>query len=215
LRCLPMISTRYSELPSGWHMPHATTISYSTNGESLPLYLQVFKHNHSHHDIDESARVKESGSLYAKLRKSVEREPNETMNQIMLYAEELAKEQRWYHCKSAQREMAIEKRIHTVSILLFTVTFIAVLCHFLLHSPWLVVVATVLPASAASLHGFLAHEETERFAARYSGMAFQLDAWLNDQDGLTEERLEKLIRLLTSEVTDWHGLLQHQSLHIG
>lgn len=215
LRCLPMIATRYSELPSGWHMPHTTTISHSNNGEPLPSYLQVFNHAHGHHDIAEGERTKERSSFYAKLHESEKNDSSETLKQTMIYAEELAKNQRRYHCMSAQREMAIERRIHVISMSLFFSTALAVLCHFLWHSPWLTVVATVLPACAASLHGFLAHEETERFAARYSGMAFQLDAWLNDQDSPTNDRLEKLISMLMSEVTDWHGLLQHKSLHIG
>lgn len=215
LRCLPMISAHSPEFPSGWYMPHCRTISPSVNAEPIPSYLQVLHHAHNSHENDEVERENERRNLYAKLRASVEKGSGEALKQTMIYAEELAKDQRWYHCRSAQREMAIEKAIHVISMSFFLGTVVAVLCHFFWHSSWLIVFATVLPACAASLHGFLAHEETERLAARYSGMAFQLDAWLNDQASSTEERLEKLIELLMSEVSDWQGLLQHQSLHIG
>ena len=99
----------------------------------------------------------------------------------MAYAELLAGQQLRYHCLRAQQEQAIVHRVHMLSMAAFALTIVAVLAHFGWHASLLTVVTTGLPAFAASLHGFVAQEESERLATSFGAMANRLQGWLDQR----------------------------------
>jgi hypothetical protein len=121
--------------------------------------------------------------------------------------------------------------VHTLSMVAFGLTIVAVLAHFWWHAALLTIICTGVPALAASLHGFVAQEESERLASSYTAMAIRLQDWLDDKgrvDGsapsddvdetiaAAQARLEGLVELLLSEVQDWHRLFGDKGMyHLG
>jgi hypothetical protein len=127
-----------------------------------------------------------------------------------------------YHCLRAQQEQTIVHRVHQLSIGAFGLTIVAVLAHFWWHAALLTIIGTGVPAFAASLHGFVAQEESERLTASYGAMACRLHAWIerDNADGAElasiQTRLDELVELMMSEVQDWHRLFGEKGLyHLG
>jgi hypothetical protein len=160
--------------------------------------------------------------LYQRLRGHAQHEPLRYAAQALSYGRTLAGQQLRYHCVRAQQEQTIVHRVHTLSSSAFALTMVAVLVHFWWHSALLTVICTGVPALAASLHGFLAQEESERLAASFSAMAVRLQAWLDGVDAAgadlpaMQRRLGELAELLMGEMQDWHRLFGDKGMyHLG
>ena len=183
----------------------------------------------SHHDKAEDPAIVEQAAeqraerarLYEELHARFVAQPAEYAAQAMAYARLLAGQQLRYHCLRAQQEQAIVHRVHQVSVGAFVMTILAVIVHFWWHSAVLTIICTGVPAFAASLHGFVAQEESERLAASYSAMANRLQGWLDQDDALgdvaqLQERLGELVDLMMAEVQDWHRLFGEKGMyHLG
>jgi hypothetical protein len=159
--------------------------------------------------------------LYGQLRARFDADPATYAADALRYAELIAGQQLRYHCLRAQQEHAIVHRVHRLSMMAFGLTIVAVLAHFWWHAALLTIICTGVPAFAASLHGFVAQEESERLASSYTAMAVRLQAWL-DRDApagaldAAQERLGELVELLLSEVQDWHRLFGDKGMyHLG
>ena len=140
----------------------------------------------------------------------------------LAYARVLAQQQLHYYCLRTQQEQAIVSRSHVISMVAFGFTFVAVLLHFVWHSPLLTIINTGVPALIASLHGFLAQEESERLVASNRQMAIRMHQWLTADVGAspecinTQTQLTGLVELMMSEVQDWHTLFGEKGMyHLG
>ncbi len=162
--------------------------------------------------------------LYGRLRDRFEAAPSDYATHALQYARLVAAGQLRYHCLRAQQEHTIVHRVHTLSMLAFGLTIVAVLAHFWWHAALLTIICTGVPAFAASLHGFVAQEESERLASSYTAMAVRLQGWLDLEPAAapapnleaSQERLAELVELLLSEVQDWHRLFGDKGMyHLG
>jgi hypothetical protein len=161
-------------------------------------------------------------NLYQQLRGHALQQPADYAAQALGYGRTLAGQQLRYHCVRAQQEQTIVHRVHTLSTAAFGLTVVAVLVHFWWHSALLTVICTGVPAFAASLHGFLAPEESERLAASFSAMAVRLQGWLDGTDDIgadlpaMQRRLGELAELMMGEMQDWHRLFGDKGMyHLG
>ena len=182
-----------------------------------------------HHDVtDERAQAHENGQaalrleMLGDLKQLYLAAPQAYMARCLGYARLLGRQQLHYHCLRSQQEQAIVHRVHQLSLLSFGATIVAVITHFWWHSPVLTIICTGVPAFAASLHGFLAQEESERLAASYRLMAHRLHHWLDtaidDSAPLPQlqSHLAALVGLLMADVQDWHRLFDDKGLyHLG
>ena len=121
----------------------------------------------------------ERARLYEELHARFLAQPAHYAAEALAYARLLAGQQLRYHCLRAQQEQTIVHRVHQLSVGAFGMTILAVIVHFWWHSAVLTIICTAVPAFAASLHGFVAQEESERLAASYSAMANRLQGWLD------------------------------------
>jgi hypothetical protein len=160
--------------------------------------------------------------LYEQLHARFQLDPAPYAQRALAYARTLAGQQLRYHCFRAQQEQTIVHRVHKLSIGAFGLTIVAVVAHFWWHAALLTIICTGVPAFAASLHGFVAQEESERLTASYGAMAVRLQGWLDldtaGGDGLPamQERLAELVELMMSEVQDWHRLFGEKGMyHLG
>lgn len=180
------------------------------------------------HENDERAQADEDcrgvlrDSLEAELRQRRQAAPQAYVARSLVYASLLARQQLRYHCLHSQQEQAIVHRVHRLSLLAFGLTIVAVLTHFWWHAPVLTIICTGVPAFAASLHGFLAQEESERLAASYRLMAHRLHDWLETGLGddappqSQQDHLAQLVRLLMADVQDWRQLFDDKTMyHLG
>jgi hypothetical protein len=143
-----------------------------------------------------------------------------SVSSCMNYAVALAKNQRKYFDKASAREKFISERVETISYIFFGVTFIAVILEFFVHTGWIMVITTLLPAAVASLHGAMGSEESGRNNGRYKMMEDGMNAWLNDYENSSEDLVKnkgmhELANLLLSEVDGWHKLMKDLEVHLG
>ena len=168
----------------------------------------------------EAQRLQRAG-LYAQLNARFQADPAGYVANATTYAQLIAGQQLRYHCMRAQQEQTIVHRAHQLSMIAFGVTIVAVVVHFWWHAALLTIIGTGVPAFVASLHGFVAQEESERLASSYTSMAIRLEGWLalGESTGEmqpTQERLGELAELLLSEVQDWHRLFGEKGMyHLG
>ena len=138
----------------------------------------------------------------------------------MNYGIALAKNQYWYFARTCLREKFIGNRVEKLSYVLFTITVVAVIMEFFVHTGWIMVITTLLPAATASLHGAMEAEESERLERRYKVMEDSMKDWLAKYDSCADEviartGMRELVDLLLSEVEGWHKLMKDRSIHIG
>jgi hypothetical protein len=171
----------------------------------------------------ENLDYKSYGSLYADEKKKLHEEMfllNPSISSCMNYAIALAKNQLKYFDLASAKEKFIRERVETISYILFGVTFIAVILHFFIHTGWIVVITTLLPAATASLHGVMGSEESGRNEVRYKVMEEGITSWLSDYEGCTDdvvksEGMHELANLLLSEADGWHKLMKDLEIHLG
>lgn len=223
LRCLPLLAMLREELTPGWL---ARQVHAAPQGEE-PEHLQVLsEHHHGGHDEraagHEQRQQQLRDDLFWELHARFLEAPERYAHDCLGYARMLAQQQQRYHCLRAQQEQAIVHRVHTLSIAGFSLTIAAVLLHAWWDSPILTVVSTGVPAFAAALHGFVAQEESERLAANSQSMARSLHQWIadsaevDDDVGGIQASLSRLVKLMMSEVRDWHRLFDNKAFyHLG
>jgi hypothetical protein len=224
LRCLPITAATH---PDSLHARQAREDAAPAAAAQLS-HVPHLAALHAHHAKPDDAGVAahdealraDRARLYLQLRAHAAVEPARYAARALAYGRVLAGQQLRYHCIRAQQEQAIVHRVHALSMAAFGLTVVAVLVHFWWHSALLTVICTGVPAFAASLHGFLAQEESERLAASFSAMAVRLHDWLERPDGADlaamQERLGELAELLMGEMQDWHRLFGDKGMyHLG
>lgn len=102
----------------------------------------------------------------------------ERVDLIANYLRSVTEDQRDYHHKNHHKFESIEHNLHSISTLLFALTAVAVLLHFVIHSEWLLIFTAGFPAVAAALHGLATTLEVNR---------------ISSQSQLTESRLNECI----------------------
>ncbi len=136
----------------------------------------------------------------------------------------ILRSQQAYHVRVARRSHLIQHRIHRVTTTLFALTALAAVAHLVLHTRWISMITTVLPALAAALHGALAQSEAYRLESASERVAFEIQkaaaeitASLNS--GAAETRVERFkaairdaVGLILQEHQDWYMLVRPHHL---
>lgn len=224
LRCLPITAAAHPDLPHARQARDESQARIAAPASDAPHLAALRGHHSKAADSSVTAnndalRV-ERARLYQRLRAHAEVEPAKYAARALAYGRVLAGQQLRYHCIRAQQEQALVHRVHALSMVAFGLTVVAVLVHFWWHSALLTIICTGVPAFAASLHGFLAQEESERLTASFSAMAGRLQAWLDGEDGADlssmQARLGELAELMMGEMQDWHRLFGDKGMyHLG
>lgn len=226
LRCVPMLAAMRSDslqarqareahdhriADASAQPPHLAALSVH---HGKPADVRSAEHAASQHAI--------RARLYQQLHERCLQQPAHYAAQALAYARTVAGQQLRYHCQRAQQEQAIVHRVHKVSIGAFGLTIVAVVAHFWWHAALLTIISTGVPAFAASLHGFMAQEESERLGASSTAMAIGLQGWLDLEQPAPGElaaiqcRLAELVDLMMAEAQDWHRLFGEKGMyHLG
>ena len=114
-------------------------------------------------------------------------------------------------------------RLQLATLLMFIMTTVAVLLHFVLHADWLLIFTAALPAIAAALHGIKVQLEFERLAASSKQMAavlaeivsaVEFASYSSETDYLQWLRLRSLIAgastLLAGAANRWEDVVRHR-----
>lgn len=226
LRCLPIMAAMRADSLHARQARDGRDGRVDAPASSAPHLVALVAHHGraATADAGEQAAAQRAARahLYEQLHARFLLDPAPYAQRALAYARTLAAQQLRYHCFRAQQEQTVVHRVHMLSIGAFGLTIVAVLAHFWWHAALLTIICTGVPAFAASLHGFVAQEESERLAASYGAMAVRLQAWLDldNADGgalaSMQERLAELVELMMSEVQDWHRLFGEKGMyHLG
>ncbi|MBV8504128.1 MAG: hypothetical protein JO006_20700 [Paucibacter sp.] len=134
--------------------------------------------------------------------------------------------QQHYHERVAHRYHALQHRVHQINAALFVLTALGTAAHLFWHQSWLLLMATVLPALGAALHGALAQSEAYRLemnSRRLGAELLALHAAIGAVDLSASEtarpRLralgQKALDLILAEHHDWHQLVRPHRLPLG
>lgn len=134
--------------------------------------------------------------------------------------------QRDYHARVARRQRALLKRVHGLNARLFAVTAVCAIAHLAVHTLWLSVVTTFLPALGASLHGALAQSEAYRLAVTSERLDGELKASIDrieaamaapgaDAEQGIRTAVRDAIGVILEEHQDWHMLVRPHHLPLG
>ncbi len=225
LRCLPITAAMHADSPQA-RLARGGAEDADAPVSQAPHLAALRGHHRKAADAGVALHGAElraaRAQLYQRLRGHALEHPARYAAQALGYGRTVAGQQLRYHCLRAQQEQTIVHRVHVVSTAAFALTVVAVLVHFWWHSALLTVICTGVPAFAASLHGFLAQEESERLAASFSAMAERLQGWLDGVDDAgadlpaMQQRLGELAELLMGEMQDWHRLFGDKGMyHLG
>jgi hypothetical protein len=134
--------------------------------------------------------------------------------------------QRHYHARVARRQRALLKRVHGLNARLFAITAVCAIAHLVIHTLWLSVVTTFLPALGASLHGALAQSEAYRLAVTSERLDGELKTSIERIEAATaaagadaEQGIRTAVRdaigVILEEHQDWHMLVRPHHLPLG
>jgi hypothetical protein len=145
------------------------------------------------------------------------------------YAEwtiQVLEQQRHYHREVALIQSALERRVHRINSVLFALTAVGAILHLGIHSLWLSLVTTFLPALGASLHGALAQSEAHRLNASSRRLVTELETCIAriraamrppaaaPPDSL-QAGVEAAIAVILEEHQDWNLLVRPHHLPLG
>lgn len=140
----------------------------------------------------------------------------------------LVASQAQYHHRRSHVEETFEHRLHRAGMTCFVLTFVACAAHLVVHSPWLTLVTTFLPALGAALAGIVVQSEAVRLAAASEAAAHRLDEIATGLethlDGMSEvggslpSEAANLIRdaaeLMIGETLGWEDTVAFQPLRL-
>jgi hypothetical protein len=127
-----------------------------------------------------------------------------------------------YHKNKHEKEHKLHHHLHMFSIILFIATLVAVVAHFFVHWPWLLIATAGFPAVAAAIHGILTMSESERIAEQSSEMAEQLKNYQralcelpNDESWATmlatRNLAAQVVTTMVNENQTWKSLISARS----
>jgi hypothetical protein len=148
---------------------------------------------------------------------------------VSSYAEwtvQVLEHQRHYHQGVAIRQRALEHRVHRVNTWLFALTAVGAVLHLAVHSLWLSLVTTFLPALGASLHGALAQSEAHRLDATSKRLVQELETCIGrikaavrapqtEINSALKAAVEAAIAVILDEHQDWNLLVRPHHLPLG
>jgi len=125
-----------------------------------------------------------------------------------------------YHMRNSPRFHRIHGTLHIMGIVLFVLTFFAVLVHFFWHSDVLTLISAVFPALGAAFYGIRTQGEFEQIAKRSDAMSAHLEnlrSELVKADFVPSYRLlgriaENTAEVMSSETLDWRIVFQSKRL---
>lgn len=134
--------------------------------------------------------------------------------------------QRHYHARVARHQRALLRRVHALNARIFAVTAVCALAHLVVHTLWLSVITTFLPALGASLHGALAQSEAYRLAVTSERLDGELKASIErieaaqaapgaDAEQGIRTAVRAAIGVILEEHQDWHMLVRPHHLPLG
>ena len=139
---------------------------------------------------------------------------------------QVLEQQRHYHRGVAVTQNALEHRVHRINTVLFALTAVGAILHLAVHSLWLSLVTTFLPALGASLHGALAQSEAHRLNATSRRLVTELETCIAriraalhpptaDVPGALRASVEAAIAVILDEHQDWNLLVRPHHLPLG
>lgn len=128
-----------------------------------------------------------------------------------------------YHDKVHADQHAAGHVLHTLTVVLFCLTGIAIGGHFFLHADWLLIFTAFFPALAAGVHGLATSLEISRLAEQSGSTASALRE-IADAIRMTERSADRLwgrwlqlrhlaraaAELMSEESGQWQQLVKHQ-----
>ena len=143
--------------------------------------------------------------------------------QIQQYVLSVVKDQMTYHQRVHHEHHSVEHVLHRFSLVLFTLTALAIGAHFWLHAEWLLIFTAFFPALAAGIHGLSTSLEIARLSEQSEATADQLqdlhlaiESVLRGEATLWQKWIHlRHLTLLASEVmsdenSQWQKLVTHQ-----
>ena len=133
-----------------------------------------------------------------------------------------------YHQNKAHELHHLHHNLHTFSGVLFGITFICVLLHFIVHASWLLIGTAFVPALAAAIHGIVTKLELNRIATQARQTRRQLQQLIAAIRELSTEkdtcqwrhwvRLRDLAlqaaSVMSDENSQWQQLIQEQEVEL-
>ncbi|WP_295992701.1 hypothetical protein [Rugamonas sp.] len=149
-----------------WYLPLiAPLVDFSTAATATNWYIRLLDPAHQLEtgtDIDALCSAHEAG--VGELLREAWLSPQFVVAYAQ-WAADLLEGQRQYHARIAERQHALQHRVHAINTCLFGLTALGAASHLLVHSKILTLVTTFFPALGASLHGALAQSEAYRLEA--------------------------------------------------
>ena len=210
-----------------WYLPMlAPLLSHEESGGEANWYLRVF---------DPGQHVRAADELGAICRR-IEPEARELLagawsdaafvTNYAAWTVQVLEQQRHYHRAVAITQSALEHRVHRINTLLFALTAVGAFLHLGIHSLWLSLVTTFLPALGASLHGALAQSEAHRLNATSRRLVTELETCITrirtamsphtaDAPRSLQASVEAAIAVILDEHQDWNLLVRPHHLPLG
>jgi hypothetical protein len=148
---------------------------------------------------------------------------SQNLLQIQKYVLSVIKDQTTYHQRVHHEHHSVEHVLHRLSLVLFTLTAMAIGAHFWLHAEWLLIFTAFFPALAAGIHGLSTSLEIARLSEQSEATADQLeDLYVATESVLEGEatlwqkwtHLRHLTSLASEVMSDensqWQKLVTHQ-----
>ena len=145
------------------------------------------------------------------------------LKQLQQYVLSVVKDQVAYHKRVHHEHHTVEHVLHRFSLVLFTLTVMAIGAHFWLHAEWLLIFTAFFPALAAGIHGLTTSLEIARLSEQSEVTASELQYLSLALENVLEppatpwQRWLHLrhLTLLASEVmsdenSQWQKLVIHQ-----
>jgi hypothetical protein len=128
---------------------------------------------------------------------------------------QVLEQQRYYHRGVSVKQRALEHRVHRINTWLFGLTALGAVLHLAIHSLWLSLITTFLPALGASLHGALAQSEAHRLDATSRRLVQELETCVTRIQAAMRASVEAAIAVILDEHQDWNLLVRPHHLPLG
>jgi hypothetical protein len=208
-----------------WYLPMlAPLLDFSDASADANWYLRVFDPGQHLRGVDDVAALcTQNEPLARKLLANAWPDPAFVHNYVR-WTIDILEQQRHYHYAIANKQHALQHRVHLVNTALFGLTAVGALLHLAVHTLWLSLVTTFFPALGASLHGALAQSEayrlgttSERLVAELQGAMSRIrtslaEAISADDFTALKASIEAAIALILEEHQDWHLLVRPHEL---
>jgi len=145
------------------------------------------------------------------------------LSQLQQYVLSVIKDQVTYHKRVHHENHTVEHMLHRFSLVLFTLTVVAIGAHFWLHADWLLIFTAFFPALASGIHGLSTSLEISRLSEQSESTVAELEDLKSALEIVLEANATpwqrwlhlRHLTLLASEVmsdenSQWQKLVTHQ-----